>query len=112
MANQPVEDEDNQSVINTLNDPRVTAFLRASVVVGQSLLIAMVLSLAGSMASWNATLQELKWKLNEIAPRVAKNEQDTNKLADRINAIELNVKFNEQRTKEIAWSLKELQRQR
>lgn len=102
-ADQPDEAANSSRTLQVMNDPRVSAFMRFFNGLIGALTLMAVAGLAGTLASWQGSIQRLTFVVERLSKDVETNTNDIDKTNEHINNIRVDLKVIQQNINTLTW---------
>lgn len=103
LADQPDEAANSSRTLQVMNDPRVSAFMRFFNGLIGALTLMAVAGLAGTLASWQGSIQRLTFVVERLSKDVETNTNDIDKTNEHINNIRVDLKVIQQNINTLTW---------
>lgn len=104
------EEERPHGAVETLNDPRVTAILRAFVVVLLGVTTAGILSGLNLMGQIVSSQGEIKWRLDNLTVKVNENDKQNERQQQDLNDLRIKIEVQNEMNRNHGWRLGRLER--
>ena len=97
-------------MIEVVNDPRVSGFLRFLNVLTGGITLAAVLALGSTAASWQANIQRLTFLVEQLSTEVKANKENDNNQDERLRELEVRQKVAETLGSTYGWRISRIER--
>jgi hypothetical protein len=104
------EEERPHGAVETLNDPRVTAILRAFVVVLLGVTTTGILTGLSLMGQIVTSQSEIKWRLDNLTAKVNENDKQNERQQQDLNDMRIKIEVQNEMNRNHGWRLSRLER--